>query len=440
MDQPSRLVRGDLSPRIVTPPPGPRSRALCIELDRHLAPGQSTVVGGEPALVWEEALGSNVLDVDGNLFVDLTAGFGVAAIGHRRAEILGAIAHQGARLIHALGDVAAHPARVELARRLALWAPIAKEKDEIQTFFAVSGAEAIEIALKTSLAATGKPGVIAFDPGYHGLTLGALAVSSRPLFRAPFVAHLHSHVERFPFGGPLGPLAKRLGRGDIGAVIFEPVVGREGVLFPPSGWLASLAELGRSAGALLIADEIFSGFGRTGHRFAVEAEGVRPDLLCCGKALGGGLPIAAVLANRQTFGAWITPGEALHTATFAAHPLACAAALATLDILEQENLPDRAFAHGETLLPRLSKWPSRFAPVAAARGRGLLWGIELRSALEAKRLVAGALGRGVLLLAGGPRGNVAQIAPPLTITSKQLERSLDLIESVLGAMHKDSNA
>lgn len=432
---PPRLSRGDLPPRIVEPPPGPRSREISRGLDRHLAPGLSTVVAGEPSLVWEEALGSNVLDVDGNVFLDLTAGFGVASIGHRRPEVVAAVAEQATRLVHALGDVAAHPARLALARRLADQAPVACGADDVQVFFAVSGADAVEIALKTALSATQKPGVIAFDPGYHGLSLGALAVTSREEFRAPFAPHLHRHVERFAFGGSLDALAERLARRDVGAVIFEPIVGREGVLLPPPGWLAVLSGLTRQAGALLIADEIFTGFGRTGYRFAVEAEGIRPDLLCCGKALGGGLPIAAVLGPRDLFAVWRTPGEALHTATFVAHPLACAASLAALDVLEAERLPERALRQGQSVIgPHLSSWPERFSAVAAIRGRGLLWGVELRTPLAAKRLVSGALARGVLLLAGGPEGTVAQIAPPLTISSQQLAVAFDILESVLASI------
>src|SRR6185295_12891588 len=150
-----------------------RSRELSAGLDRFLAPGISTIVSGEPSLVWEEALGSNVLDVDDNVFLDLTAGFGVASIGHRRPEVVAAVADQAARLIHALGDVAAHSARLDLARRLADRAPVGSEADDLQVFLAVSGADAVEIALKTALAATEKPGVVAFDPGYHGLSLGA---------------------------------------------------------------------------------------------------------------------------------------------------------------------------------------------------------------------------------------------------------------------------
>ncbi len=427
-----RLAQGDLPPEILAPPPGPRSRELAADLDRYLAPSLSTVVDGVPAPIWQEALGANVLDVDDNRYVDLTAGFGVAGIGHRHPEIVAAVARQAAQLVHALGDVAAHPGRATLARRLAELVPVGLADEERQVFFAVSGAEAVEIALKTALLATGRREVVAFDPAYHGLTLGALAVTSRPAFRAPFVPHLHPNVARFPFGGDLAPLAERLGRGDVGAVLVEPVVGREGVLFPPAAWLQSVADLAHSSGALLIADEIFTGFGRTGRGFAVEAENVRPDLLCCGKALGGGLPIAAIVGPRRIFEVWRTAGEALHTATFVAHPLACAAALATLEVIERDGLVARALRLGEEIVaPRLATWPARFPAVAAIRGRGLLWGIELTGSAAAKSFAADAQARGVLLLAGGPRGVVAQIAPPLAIAERQLARALEILETAL---------
>jgi 4-aminobutyrate aminotransferase-like enzyme len=415
---------GDLLPEIVVPPPGPRSRELSAVLAEIEAPGVNTISGGEAAIVWEEARGANVRDVDGNTYIDLTSGFGVAAVGHRHPRVVEAVREQAGRLLHGLGDVMAHPLRVELARRLAALAPV----DDPQVFFAISGAEAVEIALKTALAATGKPGILAFQPSYHGLTLGALNVTSRPEFRDPFAAHLHGHVRRLPFGGDLGLVEDVLAGGEIGSVIVEPVVGREGVLIPPEGWLAGLAGICRRHGALLIADEIFTGFGRLGTRFAVDAEGVRPDLLCCGKALGGGVPIAAVLGRREHFRGWETSGEARHTATFLANPLACAAALAVLDVLQEEDLASRAARLGDTLGRRLATWPDRFREVEEIRGRGLLWGIQLRTAEIAKRWRLGAWSRGVLLLAGGPDGRVGQIVPPLTIREDPLEAALAILE------------
>lgn len=434
-----RLPRGDLPPRIVTSPPGPRARALSAELARFEAPGINTLAGEAPSLLWQEARGASVLDVDGNRYLDLTSGFGVAAVGHRHPRVVAAVRAQSGRLLHALGDVHAHPARVALAARLATLAPVTGP--EPQVFFAVSGAEAVEIALKTAVLATGRAGVLAFEPGYHGMTLGALAATSRPEFRAPWRDHLHPHVERLPFGGgtgakgakgATGAIERTLASGRFACAVVEPIVGREGVLVPPPGWLAALAAACRAAGTLLVADEVFTGFGRTGRLFAVEVEGVAPDLVCCGKALGGGLPIAAVLAPRALFAAWATPGEALHTATFVANPLACAAALAVLELLEEERLAERAAALGERVAARLAAWPGRFAEVAAVRGRGLLWGIELVSRESAKRLVERALQRGVLLLAGGPEGRVAQVVPPLTIPQHLLDLALDLLEEALG--------
>ena len=412
------LGRGDLLPLLVTPPPGARSRALSRQLAQLEAPGINTLVAGRPTLVWQAARGANVLDADGNRFLDLTSGFGVAAVGHRHPRVVAAVRRQAGSLLHGLGDAAAHPQRIALAARLCRLAPVV----DPQVYFAISGSDAIEIALKTALLATGKPGIVAFTGAYHGVTLGSLAATSRTEFRAPFLSRMRPHVLRLPFGADPELLAGRIaGRKNLGAVLVEPVLGREGVVFPPAGWLRSLAALCRTSGLLLIVDEVFTGFGRTGVLFACEREDVRPDLLCVGKALGGGLPIAAVLGRRELFAAWQTPGEALHTATFVAHPLACAAALAVLDVLESERLVPRAAAAGARFARRLA---IANRPV---RGAGLLWGVEYPTRESAAAAVAEALAAGVLLLAGGPDGKVLQIAPPLTITNRQLDYAADVL-------------
>lgn len=424
------MTFGDRLPEIVVPPPGPRARELSQALRELEAPGVNTLFAGEPSLLWEEARGTNVRDVDGNIYIDLTSGFGVAAVGHRHPGVVEAVRQQAGRLLHGLGDVHAHPLRVELARRLVGLAPV----DDPQVFFSISGAEAVEVALKTALGSTGRPGIVAFEPSYHGLTLGALAVTSREEFRAPFAAHLHGHVHRLPYAGDLDRVDELLARGDVGGVIVEPIVGREGVLIPPAGWLPGLAEVCRRRGALLIADEIFTGFGRTGRLFAVEHEGVRPDVLCCGKAMGGGMPIAAVIARREVFRCWETPGEARHTATFLAHPLACAAALATLDVLIEDDLPGRAARLGQDLGRRVASWPDRFPLVEDVRGRGLLWGVQLRTTEAAKKWMLESWSRGVLFLAGGPEGRVGQIVPPLTIREEQLEAAVEILEGTLSTL------
>jgi 4-aminobutyrate aminotransferase-like enzyme len=427
------LQHGDLLPAVAVAPPGPRSRELSRDLGRFEAPGVNTLggpAGDEPAIVWAEALGANVLDADGNRYLDLTSGFGVAAVGHRHPRVVAAVRAQSGRLLHGLGDAAAHPARIELARRLAGVVPV----DEPRVYFAVSGADALEVAAKTAVLATGRPGLVAFEPAYHGVTLGALALSARAEFRRPFAPHLHPHVHRLPYGAEPWRIDHLSRRRPLAAVVVEPIVGREGVLLPPPGWLAELARVCRRREILLIADEVFTGFGRTGRLFAVDEDAVRPDLLCCGKALGGGLPIGAVVGRAPLMARWRTGGEALHTGTFLANPLACAAALAVLDLLEEQDLPERARKLGERLADRLAPWPETYTAVTATRGRGLLWGVELTDQATAKQVVHGLQQRGVLALAGGPEGKVLQIVPPLTITEEQLRTALDLLEETLAGL------
>jgi 4-aminobutyrate aminotransferase-like enzyme len=420
------LRRGDLLPRIRVAPPGPRSRALSRRLARIEPPGVNTLWRGEPAILWREARGANVVDVDGNRYLDFTSGFGVAAVGHRHPRVVAAARRQAAELVHGLGDVAAHPRRVELAERLAALAPV----DDPQVYFAISGADAVEIALKTALLASGRAGILAFEGAYHGVTLGALQVTARPEFQRPFRAHFHGHVHRLPFGAAARDIATLLARRRIGAAIVEPILGREGVVLPPAGWLAELARLCRHHGALLVADEIFTGCGRTGTFFAVEGEGVRPDLLCCGKALGGGYPISAVVGRREVMRRWSTDGEALHTATFVAHPVACAAALATLDVLRRERLPQRAARLGPELGERLRALAQRRRR-GVARGRGLVWALELGNGEAARGVAARARGAGLLLLAAGPRGSVLELAPPLTTSERQLDAGLAILAGAL---------
>jgi acetylornithine/succinyldiaminopimelate/putrescine aminotransferase len=424
----SRLGRGDQPPEILVAPPAPRSRELSARLAASEAPTVNTLgPRDEPALVWEEALGANVLDADGNRFIDLTAGFGAAAVGHRHPQVVAALAAQAARLVHGLGDVAAHPARIELAERLATLAPV----DQPRVHFAVSGSDAVEVALKTALAATGRPGVLAFEPAYHGLSPGALAAGSRREFRAPFAPHLNPHVVRLPFAAPAAALAAALADGRIGAVIVEPVVGREGVLVPPPGWLATLAAATRAHGALLVADEIFTGFGRTGPLFAVERDGVRPDLLCCGKALGGGLPIAATIGRRELMEVWRRDGEALHTGTFLAHPLACAAALAALDLLASPAAAAARAELAERFAAAVAALTRGGAPLLAGRTIGALGALDFASPAAAMAFAGAARARGVLLLAGGAEHRTVQLVPPFVLTPAQLDAAFAVLAASL---------
>ncbi len=426
-DDAAALQRGDLLPRLVVPPPGPRAQELAEQLAAFEAPGVNTV-GGGPAPLWREARGSNVLDVDGNRYVDLTSGFGVALVGHRHPAVVAAVRRQAGRLLHGFGDVHAHPARVALAAALVARAPM----PDAAAYFAASGSDAVEVALKTALLAGGKPGILAFEGGYHGLTLGSLAAGGRETFRAPFAAHLHGHTRLLPFGAPASALERTLAGGAIGCVIVEPIQGRAGVVLPPSGWLAELAVVARRHGALLVVDEILTGGGRTGPFFACTDEDIEPDLLCCGKALGGGLPIAAVLGRRTLLDAWPADGEALHTATFLAHPLACAAALATLRVLDHPQFVARAASLAVSLhatIRELATLPG----IRAVRGRGLMWGIELAAAGAAARWARRALAAGVLALPAGASGEVLELLPPAVLTSRQLDVAIAGLRRTLPA-------
>lgn len=417
--------------RIVTAIPGPRSLALQAKLAAFEAPGV-TYLSAEYPVFWQSAEGALVTDVDGNRYLDLTAAFGVANVGHTNAHVAAAVAAQARTLLHGMGDV--HPTEVKalLLEQLAALAP----GDLCKTYLTTGGAEAIEFALKTALLATRKSRFLAYDGAYHGLSLGTLDVIGIPKFRTPFAALLAERTTRLPFPGALTPLDDALTAAraafehdrEIAAVIVEPIQGRGGVNVPPAGFLRGLRALCDEHGALLICDEIYTGFGRTGAMFACEHEGVVPDVLCVGKALGGGVPIAAVVGRATVMDAWPqSTGEALHTATFIGNPLACAGALAALDELARLDLIARARDRGPAfggLLQRFRAYPT----VSDVRGLGYVWALEFTSAAEANRVVVSALARGVILLQSGPTGTSITFAPPLVIGDDQLTRALDIVE------------
>ena len=425
--QVATLRRGDQLPAMRVPPPGPRSKQLSQRARQAEAPGINTLYKDHDNVFWREAKGGNVLDVDGNRYIDFTAGFGVAAVGHQHPDVLAAVHRQGDRLLHGLGDAMGHPRRVELAEHLQEIAPV----DDPKVYFAVSGADAIEVAIKTLLLASDRQRLLVFQPSYHGLTFGALAASSRESFREPFEAHIHANLDRLDFGCDISHIESHLEKGDVAGVLLEPIVGREGVLLPPKGWLRQVADLCKQHNVPLVADEIFTGFGRTGALFAVDHDNVRPDILCCGKALAGGLPIGVVIGRSDLMDAWTTQGEALHTATFVAHPLACAAALASLKVIETTDLVDHARQVGDDIRRRVQDWTTRYPIIQEIRGLGMLWGFQMRDAEIATQLTQQLMASGLLLLAGGEQGNVVQWVPPLNIHNRQLRWAVDAFESHL---------
>ena len=431
---------------------------------------------GSWPVVWDRARGVHVWDAEGKQYLDLTAAFGVAAAGHAQPGVIRAGQRQMARLPHAMGDVHPHELKAQLARELSRltferWAsskadarPDRNARADVRrskaatpgkTIFCNSGFEAVEAALKTAMLATGKPGVIVFEGGYHGLGYGALNATHRGHFRAPFRSQLREFGHFVPFpqvpraqaGATLAEVEDRirsiLRRGTTGAVLVEPVQVRGGIRIPPPGFLPMLRRVCDRSRVVLILDEIYTGFGRTGKWFACEHAGVTPDLICLGKALTGGFPLSACVGRADLMdAAWpVSRGEAIHTSTFLGHPVGCAMALAQIGALRRLKLVDRSAALGRHLLGLLeSQIESEISNLKfeiTARGLGLLAGVELRlpdgsPATEgATGVIKAMLRRGFLLLPEGESGNVISFTPPLTITRAQLGMAVAALRDVL---------
>jgi 4-aminobutyrate aminotransferase/(S)-3-amino-2-methylpropionate transaminase len=418
-----------LPPRVGGEIPGPRSRALAARLAR-VESRNVTALAPEPPIFWERAAGANVWDVDGNRYVDLGAGFGVAAPGHAHPRVVAALREQAGSLLHTMGDV--HPAAVKVRLLEALCARF-PGGGPARAVLGSSGSDAVEAALKTALLATGRPGVVAFEGAYHGLALGALDATWRPAFREPFAARLPGLTVFARFGDAEDVLrAARKSALQVGAVLVEPVQGRGGERVPPRGFLAALRERCDGEGWLLIADEVYTGFGRTGRFFACEHEGVVPDLLCVGKALASGMPLSACLGRAEILDAWpLSDGESLHTQTFLGHPPSCAAALASLAVIEEEDLPARAAGAGEAALAFLKPTLAGCPGVADVRGLGLMIGIECDGPQRAARACQAALRRGVIVLTSGDDGRVLSVTPPLTIETEALLAALGVVAEAL---------
>jgi len=440
---------------------------------------------GSWPIVWERARGVHVWDAEGKRYLDLTAAFGVAAAGHANPCVVRAGQQQMARLLHAMGDVHPHALKARLAQELSRitferWATAKSQvpslKSKIQsrpngmakTIFCNSGFEAVEAALKTALLATGKPGVIVFEGAYHGLGYGALNATHRKHFRSPFRSQLREfgHFVPFPIAGrtsrrsPVsakrragnqpdpGPALeevetriRRLFRQErIGAILAEPIQVRGGINIPPPAFLPLLRRLCAEHAALLILDEIYTGFGRTGKWFACEHAGVTPDLICLGKALTGGFPLSACVGRAELMdSAWpLSSGEAIHTSTFLGHPVGCAMALAQIEEIQSHKLVERSADLGAFLLAALSSFEPRPSTLVwRARGLGLLAGLDLRlpngePATEvALGMLTALLHRGFILLPEGEHANVLSFTPPLTISKAQLQAVIGAVEQAL---------
>ena len=403
---------------------------------------------GSWPIVWERAQGVHVWDAEGKKYLDLTAAFGVAAAGHANPKVVKAGQKQMATLLHAMGDVHPHALKAKLARELSritfeLWS---RGKKTGKVIFSNSGFEAVESALKTAVLATGKRGVIAFEGAYHGLGYGALNATHREHFRGPFRSQLRAFGSfvKFPTQpGQLAEIEKRIRqifrREKIGALLVEPIQARGGCNIPPAGFLPLLRRLCDEQGALLVLDEIYTGFGRTGKWFACEHSGVMPDLICLGKALTGGFPLSACVGRADLMdAAWpASTGEAIHTSTFLGHPVGCAMALAQISEIRRLKLCERSAVLGNFLLKQLAILRPPSSIRLSTRGLGLMAGVELTlpngkpATAAALTAIKTLLQRGYIFLPEGEHGNVISFTPPLIITKIQLAKAVSVLANIL---------
>ncbi|QWA10685.1 putrescine aminotransferase [Sodalis ligni] len=394
---------------------------------------KSVTVGGDYGAVEWRASGLNTLvDTQGRGYIDCLGGFGIFNVGHRNPKVLSAVEHQLAKQpLHS--QELLDPLRALLAKTLAAVTP-GKLK---YTFFSNSGTESVEAALKLAKAyqaPRGKFRFVATSGAFHGKTLGALSATAKAAFRQPFMPMLPG-FDHVPFGD-IDALRDHLrAYSDVAAVILEPIQGEGGVIIPPAGYLTAVRALCDETGALLILDEVQTGMGRTGKMFACEHEGVQPDILCLAKALGGGvMPIGATVATEEIFSV-LFDNPFLHTTTFGGNPLACAAALATFNVLLSEDLPAQAAQKGHVLLAGLSRLAADYPEfLVEARGRGLMQALEFRRNDIGYAFSQGMFRHQVLVAGTLNNAKTIRIEPPLTITLEYCHQVLGAAERVLAAM------
>jgi 4-aminobutyrate aminotransferase len=415
--------------------------------DEWLARDHDALAGVLPRyydLVAERGEGSWIVDVEGRRFLDLGAGIAVNATGHCHPTVVNAVVDQARTLLHT-SVVVHHRRNVELAERLAALCPFMEEP---QVFFCNSGAEAVDGSLKLARKTTGRPNVIAFLRGFHGRTLAATTLTTakgryregyEPLvpgvYHAPYcIPHEHGGAEA-AVEAALDELDRLLALqappAHVGAMIVEPVLGEGGYVPPPREWLQGLRDRCDRHGILLVFDEVQCGVGRTGRPFAAETYGVAPDVLLFAKGIASGLPLGGIIAGRRLMERWPT---GTHGSTFGGNPVACAAAIATLDVLEGEDCYRRAAELGAGAMDRLRRELGAHPSVREVRGIGLMIGVELADKAVAQQVAARCLASGVIVLACGPDENVLRLAPPLTVGEGELAQGLDVLcEAILAS-------
>jgi 4-aminobutyrate aminotransferase len=423
--------------------PGPRAQELLARDHEYMSPSYTRIY----PLVCARGSGAVIEDVDGNLFLDFTAGIAVTAAGHCHPKVVAAIQDQAAKLIHMSGTDFYYQPQIDLAQRLAEVAPGDSPK---RVFFTNSGAEALEAALKLARWHTGRSRALAFFGAFHGRTYGAMSLSGSKLVHrrgfSPLVPDIH-HVP-FPRGctsctdAALGcscvrqieeTVMKRVAPPEeIAAIFVEPIQGEGGYFVSPPGFLKGLRGLCDRHGILLVADEVQSGMGRTGKMFAVEHWGVEPDIVCLAKGIASGMPLGAIIARAQVMD-W-PPGS--HASTFGGNPVSCRASLATLELLQREYIANAA-QRGEQLRQALTRMQPQFPELGEVRGLGLMMAVDLVKDREAgildaalrDEVVQDAFHKGLLLLGCGEAA--IRFCPPLCVTAGQVETALRLLGEVL---------
>src|SRR5246500_5717305 len=440
--------------QIKTTIPGPKSKALAERRDHAVPRGLSH---GTPVYV-AKAEDAWLEDVDGNRYIDFAGGIGCINVGHRREPVIAAIREQLDRYLHTCVQVTPYESYVRLAERMNQVTP---GKFPKKTVLLNTGAEAVENAVKIARAHTGRPGIIAFEDAFHGRTMMTLALTSKTHpYKAGF-APFPSDVYRIPYGycyrcsyslkypscdvycaRHLEDTFKRVvAAEDVAAVIAEPVLGEGGFVNPPPEFFRILMDICHKYGVLFIADEVQSGFGRTGRMFASEHYGIEPDLIVTAKSLGGGLPLAAVTGKAEIMDA---PGPGGLGGTFAGNPLACAAANAVIDVLERGDLLARANEIGKQFERRAKQWQSQFDLIGDIRGLGGMQAIELVKSSETRepakeetnKITQYCYEHGVITISAGSYGNVIRLLMPLVITDAQMDEALDVLEGAVKAVYE----
>ena len=434
--------------------PGPQSKALAERTASAVPRGLShttPIYVSKVEDAWLE-------DVDGNRYIDFAGGIGCANAGHRQEPVVAAIRQQLDHFLHTAAQVTPYENYVRVAERLNAATP---GKFPKKTLLLNTGAEAVENAVKIARAYTGRSGVIAFEDAFHGRTMMALALTSKTHpYKAGF-APLPGDVYRIPYAycyrcsyslqypscdlfcaRHLEDTFKRIvASEDVAAVIAEPVLGEGGFVVPPKDFFRVLIEICHKHGVLFIADEVQTGFGRTGCMFASEYYSIEPDLLLTAKSLGGGLPLAAVTGRAEIMDA---PGPGGLGGTFAGNPLSCAAALAVFDIFEREDILARANELGSQFQTRAREWQRRWPIIGDARGLGAMQAIELATSSEkrepapqeTKQVIRHCYEHGLIVLSAGSYSNVIRVLVPLVVTQAQWDEGLDVLESALQAVHE----